>query len=57
MNFEKEKVFTNSIFYGKKNRFVAWTSNQKDEPVIKGLDGLSICERNNDYFQKYILPR
>ena len=37
---ELKTVFTNSIFYGKKNRFVAWTGNDNDEPVIKGLDGL-----------------
>ena len=30
----------NSIFYGKKNRFVGWTGYEADEPVIKGLDGL-----------------
>ena len=38
---ELKTVFTNSIFYLKKNRYVAWTGNQKDEPIIKGLDGLS----------------
>jgi DNA polymerase, archaea type len=38
---EKKKVFVNSILYGKKNRFVGWTGNQKDEPVIKLPDGLS----------------
>ena len=37
----EKTVYTNSIFYGKKNRFAGWTGNQKDEPVIKGLDGLS----------------
>jgi DNA polymerase family B len=37
----EKTVYTNSIFYGKKNRFAAWTGNQKDEPVIKGLEGLS----------------
>ena len=38
---ELKTVFTNSIFYLKKNRYVAWTGNEKDEPIIKGLDGLS----------------
>jgi DNA polymerase, archaea type len=38
---EKKTVFINSIFYGKKNRFVAWTGNEKDKVVIKGLEGLS----------------
>ena len=38
---ELKTVFANSIFYLKKNRYVAWTGNEKDEPIIKGLDGLS----------------
>ncbi|MGB6530541.1 MAG: DNA polymerase domain-containing protein [Candidatus Nitrosopolaris sp.] len=38
---ELKAVFVNSIFYLKKNRYVAWTGNEKEEPVIKGLDGLS----------------
>jgi hypothetical protein len=42
---ELKNVFTNSIFYGKKNRFAAWTGtrigNEQNEPIIKGLDGLS----------------
>ena len=38
---ELKTVFTNSIFYPKKNRYVAWSGNEKDEPIIKGLDGLS----------------
>ncbi|MGB8935122.1 MAG: DNA polymerase domain-containing protein [Candidatus Nitrosopolaris sp.] len=38
---ELKTVFLNSIFYLKKNRYVAWTGNEKDEPVVKGLDGLS----------------
>jgi DNA polymerase, archaea type len=38
---ELKNVFINSIFYGKKNRFVAWTGSEKDEPIMKGLDGLA----------------
>ena len=38
---EIKTVFINSIFYPKKNRYVAWTGIEKDEPIIKGLDGLS----------------
>jgi DNA polymerase, archaea type len=38
---ELKSVFINAIFYAKKNRYVAWTGNEKDEPIIKGLDGLS----------------
>jgi DNA polymerase, archaea type len=39
---ELKRVFINSIFYGKKNRYVAWTGNddKDDEPIIKGLEGL-----------------
>jgi DNA polymerase I len=48
---EKKNVFINSIFYGKKNRFVAWTGNKKEEPVIKGLDGLS--DSNPLWVQKW----
>ena len=39
---ELKTVFVNSIFYLKKNRYVAWTGKEKDEPIIKGLDGLSV---------------
>lgn len=38
---ELKTIFINSIFYAKKNRFVAWTGNENQEPIIKGLDGLS----------------
>jgi DNA polymerase, archaea type len=38
---ELKSVFINSIFYPKKNRYVAWTGNEKDEAIIKGLDDLS----------------
>jgi DNA polymerase, archaea type len=38
---ELKAVFMNSIFYLKKNRYVVWTGNEKDDPIIKGLDGLS----------------
>jgi DNA polymerase, archaea type len=34
---ELKNVFINSIFYLKKNRYVAWTGNEKDEPIIKDL--------------------
>ena len=33
--------FVNSIFYGKKNRCVGWSGNEKEKPFIKGLDGSS----------------
>jgi DNA adenine methylase len=38
---ELKNIFTKSIFYAKKNRYVAWTGDEKDESIIKGLDGLS----------------
>ena len=39
---EIKNKFVNSIFYGKKNRCVGWSGNEKEkEPVIKGLDGLA----------------
>jgi DNA polymerase elongation subunit (family B) len=39
---ELKNVFINSIFYGKKNRFVAWNGLQVGEgPIIKGLEGLA----------------
>jgi DNA polymerase, archaea type len=48
---ELKTVFVNSIFYLKKNRYVAWTGNEKDEPIIKGVDGLS--ESNPLWVQKW----
>jgi hypothetical protein len=50
-------VFTNSVFYLKKNRYVAWTGGEHDEPIIKGLDGLSdsnpLCIRK--WFKKILV--
>ncbi len=37
---ELKNIFINSIFYGKKNRFVAW-NGLDDEPILKGLEGLA----------------
>jgi DNA polymerase I len=35
-------MFIDSIFYGKKNRFVAWNGHQDvQEPIIKGLEGFA----------------
>ena len=48
---ELKTVFINSIFYPKKNRYVAWTGNEKDEPIIKGLDGLS--DSNPSWVRKW----
>lgn len=38
---EIKNKFVNSIFYGKKNRCVGWSGNEKEELFIKGLDGLA----------------
>ena len=54
---ELKTVFINSIFYLKKNRYVAWTGNENDEPVIKGLDGLSDSNPLwvNKWFKKIVI--
>jgi DNA polymerase elongation subunit (family B) len=38
---ELKNIFVNSVFYDKKNRFVAWTGNENEPPIIKGINGLS----------------
>jgi DNA polymerase I len=38
---EIKNEFQNSIFYGKKNRFVGWTGKENEERIVKGLDGLA----------------
>ena len=48
---ELKNRFENSIFYGKKNRFVAWNGNDFDQPIIKGLDGLA--ESNPLWIKKW----
>ncbi|MGC2573368.1 MAG: DNA polymerase domain-containing protein, partial [Candidatus Nitrosopolaris sp.] len=48
---ELKTVFLNSIFYLKKNRYVGWTGNEKDEPIVKGLDGLS--DSNPSWVRKW----
>ena len=49
---EIKNVFQNSIFYGKKNRFVGWTGNENEEPIVKGLDGLA--DSNPLWIRKWI---
>lgn len=41
MTVEIKNMFVNSILYGEMNRFVGWSGKEKDEPLIKGLDGLA----------------
>ena len=48
---ELKNIFNNSIFYGKKNRFVAWTGLEKDKPIITGLDGLA--DSNPSWVRKW----
>ncbi len=38
---ELKNIFIDSIFYDKKNKYVAWIGNERDEPMIKGLYCLS----------------
>jgi DNA polymerase, archaea type len=39
---ELKNTLVNSIFYGKKNRYVAWSGfEDQDDPIIRGLDGLA----------------
>jgi DNA polymerase elongation subunit (family B) len=44
MTVEIKNFFTNSIFYGEKNRLVGWSGKENDEPLIKGLDGLAYSD-------------
>ncbi|WP_148687352.1 DNA polymerase domain-containing protein [Candidatus Nitrosocosmicus hydrocola] len=41
ITIEIKNKFVNSIFYGKKNRFLAWSGNENEGIFIKGLDGLA----------------
>jgi DNA polymerase, archaea type len=38
---EHKNRFINTIVFDKKNRFVAWTGNPTDKPILKNLDGMS----------------
>jgi DNA polymerase I len=41
VTLEHKNQFINTIIFGKKNRFVAWTGNPTDKPILKNLDGMS----------------
>jgi hypothetical protein len=35
------QLSSKTYFYNKKNRFLAWTGNEKEAPIIKGLNGVT----------------
>jgi DNA polymerase, archaea type len=41
VTLEHKNRFINTIIFDKKNRFVAWTGNSADKPILKNLDGMS----------------
>jgi DNA polymerase, archaea type len=41
VTLEHKNRFVSTIIFDKKNRFVAWTGNSADKPILKNLDGMS----------------
>ncbi|MFZ0896324.1 MAG: DNA polymerase domain-containing protein [Candidatus Nitrosopolaris sp.] len=41
ITLEHKNRFINTIIFDKKNRFIAWTGNPTDKPILKNLDGMS----------------
>jgi DNA polymerase, archaea type len=41
VSLEHKNRFINTIIFDKKNRFIAWTGNPADKPILKNLDGMS----------------
>jgi DNA polymerase, archaea type len=41
VTLEHKNRFINTIIFDKKNRFVAWTGNTADKPILKSLDGMN----------------
>ncbi|MGC2685486.1 MAG: DNA polymerase domain-containing protein, partial [Candidatus Nitrosopolaris sp.] len=41
VTLEHKNRFINTIIFDKKNRFVAWTGDPADKPILKNLDGMS----------------
>jgi DNA polymerase elongation subunit (family B) len=41
VTLEHKNRFMHTIIFDKKNRFVAWTGNPTDKPILKNLDGMS----------------
>ncbi len=52
VSVEVKNVFVNSIFYGKKNRFVGFPIKENEKPIIKGLDGLA--DSNPLWIKKWV---
>jgi hypothetical protein len=41
MKLEHKNRFLFTIISDKKNRYIAWTGNLEDRPVLKNIDGMS----------------
>jgi DNA polymerase, archaea type len=41
INLEHKNRFLFTIIFDKKNRYIAWTGNSTDRPILKNLDGMS----------------
>jgi hypothetical protein len=41
VNIEHKNKFLFTIIFDKKNRYIAWTGNSTDRPILKNLDGMS----------------
>ena len=41
VKIEHKKRFLFTIIFDNKNRYIAWTGNPADRPILKNLDGMS----------------
>jgi DNA polymerase elongation subunit (family B) len=41
VNIDHKNRFLFTIIFDKKNRYIAWTGNSEDRPILKNLDGMS----------------
>ena len=41
IKLEHKNRFLFTIIFDKKNRYIAWTGNSEDRPILKNLDGMS----------------
>jgi hypothetical protein len=41
VNIEHKNRFMFTIIFDRKNRYIAWTGNTADKPILKNLDGMS----------------
>ena len=51
VKIEHKNRFLFTIIFDKKNRYIAWTGNPKDRPILKNLDGMSRKYPNTQYIQ------